>query len=199
MQPNERLELKRLLGLMMTTSEPDRPAGFIPEECLIEFYKATRTPFVELVIYRKVEGGWEYLYQNRNDQWWDGFCAFGGMVRSNFPAGPVEVAQKLIDREFKEMNIKVRELQVVSFLNWPEHPWCNPFAVVCLIEVDGEIPEGGDRHWLSVHNLPEKMVMNHGEYLRQCENFLAHGALTFTPEQPDGIYPERPRGFALQA
>lgn len=174
---------------MVTESEPPnedepqgRPAGFVPEVCLKSFYKATRTPFLELVIYREVEGGWEYLYQNRKDQWWEGFCAFGGMVRPGFPAGPTEVAQELIDREFKGMGIKVAELKIVSFLNWQEHPWCNPFAVVCLIKTSGEIPECGDHQWLSIRNLPENMVMNHGKYLQQCEAFLTHGPLTFTPE-----------------
>lgn len=180
---------------MASESEPasedeplGRPAGFVPEICLKEFYKTTRTPFLELIICRKTKKRFEYLYQDRQDQWWDGFCAFGGMVRANSPAGPVEVAQKLIDREFKGMNIKVETLEIVSFLNWPEHPWCNPFAVVGLITVSGEIPDGGDRQWLSVNNLPENMVINHGKYLAQCEYLLRSNLpLMFTPYQPYGI------------
>ncbi len=195
MKKEEKQQLKELLVKMATESEPvsddepqGRPAGFIPEICLKEFYKATRTPFIELVIYRGGENGWEYLYQDRNDEWWNGFCAFGGMVRPNHPTGPLEIAQKLLDREFKGMDIRVATLEIISFLNWPEHSWCNPFAVVCLIKVEGEIPEGDDRHWLSVHNLPERMIMNHDKYLEQCEYFLNHGGtLVFTAEEPDGI------------
>jgi hypothetical protein len=114
------------------------------------------------------------------------------MVRANFPATPVQVAQKLLDREFKGLGITVRTLQVVSFLNWPVHPWGNPFAVPCLIQVDGEIPEGAGREWISLKKLPdsERMVINHEQYLYQCEYFLRHGALVFTPEQPYGIPPE---------
>lgn len=195
MTPEEKDQLRVLLFRVATESElpskdepQGRPAGFIPETCLQEFYKVTCTPFVELIIYREAErSGFEYLYQERHDKWWDGFCAFGGMVRSNFPAKPIEVAQKLVDREFKGMGITVATLQVVSFLKWPAHPWCNPFATVALIRVNGEIPEGGDRHWLSTNNLPEQMVVNHELYLRQCDKFLSDGALTFRPEDPDGL------------
>jgi hypothetical protein len=191
----EKRTLKALLTKMMTEQEPPsddepqgRPAGYVPESCLLEFYKATRTPFLEIIIYRENDGGYEYLYQDRHDEHWNGFCAFGGMVRAAFPASPVAIAQKLIDREFKGMDITVAELQVVSFLNWPEHPWCNPFAVVCLVSVNREIPAGGDRRWLSARELPENMVMNHGMYLRQCEHFLlGRSPLKFTPHHPNGI------------
>jgi hypothetical protein len=193
--PVQKQQLKGLLEQMVAESEgpsPDepqgRPAGFIPEVCLKAFYKATRTPFVELVIYRKVDDAYEYLYQDRHDQWWKGFCAYGGMVRAISPARPVELAQKLIDREFKGLGIEVQTLQFVSGLNWPEHPWANPYAVVCLIQVDRDIPEGGGRRWLRADNLPENMVMNHGEYVAQCESFLRYGPLLFTQDNPSGIH-----------
>lgn len=198
MTPEDKLQMNIYLEKMNTESEPPskdepqgRPEGFVPEVCLKPFYKSTTTPFGELIIYREAEkGGWEYLYQERHDQFWDGHGAHGGMVHKGFPAGPVEIAQKLLDREFKGMGIQVRELQIVSCLLWPEHKWCNPFAVVWLIKVDGNVPEGGDRHWLSVKNLPKDMIINHGLYLRQCDYFLRHGSLVFTPKYPDGIWPE---------
>lgn len=184
------LQLKELLTLMATTSEENRPAGFIPDKCLLEFYKATVTPFVELVIYRERGGRFEYLYQNRLDQWWNGFSAFGGMVRNNQPASPLEVAQGLIDREFKGEGLAVEALQVVSFLRWPKHPWCNPLAILCLIRIIGNIPDREGRAWFSVDSLPreEEMVMNHGLYLLQCEHFLRTGKpLLFTPTALDGL------------
>ncbi len=173
---------------MATTSESDRPAGYIPEECLVEFYKATTTPFLELIIYRERDGQFEYLYQDRQDKWWDGFCAFGGMVRKNQPSSPVEIAQALINQEFKRFGLRVESLRVVSFLRWLEHPWCNPFAVVCLIKVAGETPDVTEHRWLSVDSLPKNMVANHGLYLLQCEYFLRTGRpLLFTPESPNGL------------
>ncbi len=195
MTPEEKQLLNKLLLKTATESEPKsgdepegRPAGFIPLACLKSFYKLTRTPFIELIMYREVgPGEIEYLYQDRHDQWWDGFCAFGGMVRANSPATPIEVAEKLINREFTDSNLRVTTLQVVSFLNWPEHPWCNPLAVVCLITVTGDMPENHDRRWISLKNMPEAMVMNHGKYLHQCEYFLKKGELTFTPSEPYGI------------
>ena len=194
----EKKLLKKLLGKVATESEgksenePNgRPAGFIPETALNAFYKLTRTPFLEIVIYRKCsDGRFEYLCQDRHDQWWNGFSVFGGMVQANFSATPIGVAQRIIDREFKNMGITVRTLRIVSFFNWPEHhPWCNPFAVVCLLQVNGEISEGGNRHWLRADALPGNMVINQREYLEQCEWFLETGgkALTFTPSNPYGI------------
>ncbi len=185
--------LADLLHRMVGESEepsPDepqgRPAGFIPEVCLKPFYKATRTPFVELIIYRKHQGRFEYFYQSRRDRSWDGFCAFGGMVRSNFPATPVEIAQKLIDREFKDYELIVETVQIVSAVNWQQHPWCNPYAIVELVEISGEIPQSKGV-WLSADNIPKEMVQYHGDYIRQCEYFLHHGALVFTREHPFGI------------
>ncbi len=193
MTSKEKEDLAILLEKMRTESEPPsedeprgRPAGFVPEVCLIPFYKSTCTPFIELIIYRELNGEFQYLYQDRHDQWWDGFCAFGGMIRAGFPKTPTAIAQKLIDREFKGLEIKVKTLQVVSFLNWPIHKWCNPCAIVCLIQVNQEISEGNDRHWLSV-NSENKFIDNHQDYLVQCEYFLRHGALTFTPEYPMGV------------
>ena len=195
MTPEETKILGVLLDKMRTENESPskdepqgRPAGFVPEGCLNNFYKSTCTPFIELVIYRKVGLEFQYLYQNRDDKWWKGFCAFGGMVRAGFPRTPVGIAQKLLDREFKGLGITLKNLQIVSFLNWPEHPWCNPFATVCLIQVYEEIPEGEDRHWFSVNGLPrKKTIINHADYLVQCEYFLRHGALTFTKEYPRGV------------
>ena len=183
--PDREELLKELLAEVATEGGP---AGFIPDSCLIPFYKLTRTPFIELIIYRVLpDGEIEYLYQDRHDKWWEGFCAFGGMVRANFPATPLEVAQKLIDREFKGANLRVTTLRIVSYLNWPEHPWCNPFALVNLITVNGDIPESADRHWLSLKSLPGNMIVNHAGYLEQCEYFLTTGELVFTPDQPNGI------------
>lgn len=182
--------------------EPNgRPAGFVPEVALKAFYKVTRTPFLELVIYRQNEDGFEYLYQDRHDEWWDGFSAFGGMVWADFPATPVDIAQKMIDREFKGMGITVRTLRIVSLLNWQEHPWCNPFAVVCLIQVNGEIPESKDRCWLCANTLPEKMVPNHEEYLAQCEWFLTTRgrSLVFTPSEPYGIPRDVTAGMVIES
>jgi hypothetical protein len=184
------LLLKFFLKRMATTGEKDRPAGFIPEECLQEYFHQPNitTPFLELILYRKRNDRFEYLYQKRRDRWWNGFCAFGGMIRSNQTSSPVEIAQQLIDREFRGVGLKVASLQVVSFLRWPKHPWCNPLAVTCLIQVAGEIPSAEERVWLSVDSLPENLVVNHDTYLRQCEYFLRTGrALVFTPTKPDGL------------
>ena len=173
---------------MATTSEENRPAGFIPKECLLEFYKATTTPFLELVIYRERDGRFEYLYQDRHDEWWNGFCAFGEMVRNDQPSGPAEIAQVLVNREFQGLRLTVASLRIISFVRYQKHPWCNPFAVVCLIEVRGEIPPAEGRAWLSPDSLPENIIMHHSLYLEQCEYFLRTGQpLAFTPETPNGI------------
>ena len=197
MTPEKKRELATLLEEMRTESEEPsedepkgRPAGFIPEVCLKQFHKATCTPFIELVIFREIKTGvLQYLYQDRHDQWWNGFCAFGGMIRAGFPKTPTAIAQKILDREFKGLGIKLRTLQIVSFLNWPVHPWCNPLAIVSLVRVSGEIPtKDTDRQWFSVNGLPrKKTIANHADYLIQCEYFLRNGALTFTPEYPYGV------------
>ncbi|MBU6500311.1 MAG: hypothetical protein KGJ89_00575 [Patescibacteria group bacterium] len=196
MKKFEILQLKKGLHLMATTSEKNRPAGYIPEECLLEYFQRPNitTPFIELVIYRRQAGRFEYLYQNRNDKWWKGFCAYGSMVRKSHPASPVEIAQKAMDREFKGLGLVVKSLQIVSSLHWRKHPWCNPFATVYLVRVLGDVPETSDRKWISADNMPKNMVMNHGLYILQCEYFLSSGPLIFTPEEPDGL----PKNFRKQ-
>src|SRR5580692_1100833 len=116
----EKYQLRDLLIRVAHESEGEsleepqgRPAGYIPRICLEAYHESVRAPFVEGIIYRPRAdgGGFEYLYQDRHDQWWDGFCAFGGMVRVNFPAGPVATAQKMIDGEFRGLGLRVKTLQ----------------------------------------------------------------------------------------
>jgi hypothetical protein len=186
--PQEIEQLAALLKKVATESEEGRPAGYIPAGCLKEFYKlAPNTGFLELVIWRKRDGKFEYFFQDRHDEHWDGFCAFGGMVRPNMPSDPVGIAQMILDREFRDLGILVESVRIVSVFRWPEHPWCNPFAIPALVRVSGNLSEIKGR-WLSADDLPENIVPHHDTYLRQCENLLRTSTpLIFTPAHPNGL------------
>ncbi len=184
MTKEEALQLKELLAKLKTEG------GWIPRECLEEFFGLTTTPFYELVFYRKRNDCFEYLLAYRKDEHWDGFHVMGGMLRPGFPSDPVSICELLTEKEFREhsdsLGVTVKSVRIISSLNWPEHPWCHPNATVFLVESEGAITETPLFRFFPLDKLPP-MIPNHREYLYQCEQVLQTGkVLVFTPDAPLG-------------
>jgi hypothetical protein len=183
----EKLQLKTLLRRLKTEE-----GGFIPRECLKEFYDIGVTPFFELVFYRLGEiGAIEFLLAYRDDEWWSGFHVMGKKLTPDLPADPFGICEALTPGEFKDHSadngIRLKSVRVVSALHWKEHPWCHPLAVVFLAEFDGDIMETDTFRFCAIDDLPP-MVPNHAEYLLQCEQVLrTNQPLVFTAEDRLGL------------
>lgn len=181
-------ETLRLKDLLVKVKKEER--GWIPKQCLGEFFDLTVTAFFELVFYREREGRYEYLLAYRKDEHWDGFHVMGGMLQPGFPADPVGICQLLTNKEFGEhggsLGVTVKSVRIISSLNWSWHPWCHPYATVCLVEWEGAITETALFRFFALDELPP-MIPNHREYLFQCEQVLRTGKmLVFTPDAPLG-------------
>lgn len=181
-------QLKESLELVALPVDQGGCGGWIPGECMEAFHKLTVTPFYELVLHRKRGGVDEFLVVYRKDKWWDGFHCPGSMLKPGHPADPAGIAQVLVDSEFPGLGLLVTEVRIVAPHKWPWHPWCHPNVSVLLIEFEGVVPDSPDFLWATSSTLPENMVINHGMYVRQCEQMLLQGTpLVFTGEHPYGV------------
>jgi hypothetical protein len=168
MSPEEILTFNNLLRKI---SEEEK--GWIPKESMKLFYGLVVSPYFEILMYRKVEGEYQYFLAHRSDGDWQGFHVPGSMIKPWHPEKLEDMCRIIAQGELpKETAIK--NIRLLTGVKWKKHPWSNPLAFVCLCEADGEVQETEKGKFFPLSKLPE-MIDDSGYhlwYLEIAEAFL---------------------------
>ena len=149
MKPERATLLSKLLKEMIRDGR-----DYYPEEIWLDIHQIFSLPYVELVMPRNVQGGWEIFLVRRSatDPYWPSMWHLpGGLWRTH--QSQIQACRSVARRE---LGIGIIRVEEVMTHKWTTHPYGNPISHVCICRPEGRLNRTQDRGYFG--KLPQPFI-----------------------------------------